>query len=426
MQISDLKNRKVCIYGTGSRGIQVYYRLNFELDIKCFYQTSEVKKTSSYILGIPVKSWKSKTDGEFIIIASEYWREILPNLVDAELKPFKDFVLWDFLTEEIDTYLLIDRMRKAVPAIVFDDESFFYYKGKRKLAVFHGSCHTRVLGQLCNMNSQFSNEYQVINVPKTWAYSYEKTKSLVVNYVSDDIFLKQIDLFIYEQVTEQVIDYKDFWFDNLKEKLRKDCKIVSTPYLQFSGYFPQVEIEERTNIWMYRPWYKDIYVYNLIREGLNDKEILEVISKDDFLSPKEIEKAYDEGLISLQESECELDVKMFDYIYEHGREEQLFYSIEHPNRKVMVEWANRILAFLYPFGEIDLNEQYEKEDFILKTSTLKTRDYPVYSSVVKQLGLQRYEKRFIMCKGSGFNELLTFDEYMRILIQNERERIERE
>lgn len=93
--------------------------------------------------------------------------------------------------------------------------------------------------------------------------------------------------------------------------------------------------------------------------------------------------------------------------------EQLFYSNNHPNENLMLEYADRIMHFLgYSSKEMSLTDAY------LECGTLKGQDIPLYPSVVKALGLENYEKKFYPNRYLLRDIPLSFGEYIDLYIEN--------
>lgn len=80
----------IAIWGAGTGGIQFYKEHKSELNIVCFYD-NDPAKIGTYIYDIPVVEWKKEYE-PFIIVASEYWREIYVQLYKEGLAPFRDFL----------------------------------------------------------------------------------------------------------------------------------------------------------------------------------------------------------------------------------------------------------------------------------------------------------------------------------------------
>lgn len=145
----------------------------------------------------------------------------------------------------------------------------------------------------------------------------------------------------------------------------------------------------------------------MLQENYSEEEIISEISKEDFISELEIRNGVLKSLQELKHREVEVDVKISDYIEKHYKEEQLFYSPNHPCEELMKVYIDRILEFLgYE------PEEMSSADRILNFGTLKGQDIPIYPAVKKVLGLEKCERKYYpnryLCEGL----LLDFREFM--------------
>jgi hypothetical protein len=151
----------------------------------------------------------------------------------------------------------------------------------------------------------------------------------------------------------------------------------------------------------------------LIREGFSAEEIVDIISKDDFLSETEIKHRMKASLDELKFRESKVDVKISDYIEKHYKDDVLFYLPNHPCDSVIKVYINRILTFL-GYEPEDISEG----DMPFRIGTLRGFDVPVYPAVEKTLGLDKCVRRYYPNKHL-WNELyLDFREFMRLYISS--------
>lgn len=418
--VNELVGKKVSIWGAGLGGRKVYSYLKSKVDIVCFYDNDE-KKHGTLLDGIPVKKWSEEEPETFIVIASAYWKEIIPKLAKKGLKIFKDFSLSLFLQSfEPVKYELMCEIQKCMGE--WQEEDWIRYKGDKQLVCVYAGCHGRLLEVLLSMHPRFREKYKVISTPKERAIEgslYSKgTINLVSRFASDTCFFRQVDLFVYRPA-----DIKKTWnlrYDVLMEKLSANCKKVKLSPLTFSGYFPQCRAHEKefasVNL-LYSFRYSDKYINKLWKQGYSEDEIVNMVKSDDFLSAEEVEEFLRVSLTMLNSQEADVDVKIYDYIEAHCREEQLFYDPSHATNKVFVEYANRIIQYLFPDNNLLLEDLYSDADITYLRHAMLNENTPVYPCVVKALGLSSYEKVFRVNSNSKIIKTLTFDEYIREYIR---------
>lgn len=416
----DLENKKVGIWGAGSFGRKAYSYLKNKVDVVCFYDSNE-KKSGTILDGIPIRKWSPEDTDTYILIASTFWEEIVPGLVKEGLKIFKDFVLYDFICNSLpDEYSFIYDIQQCTGE--WTEEEWIAYKDGRQLAILNGGCKEGSLSVLLSMHPVFRQKYKVIEVPRNYLIGHplysQREVDVAVNYMNDVNFLRQVDLFFYE--SENVTSPWNMQPNTVREKLSPDCKQIIVSPLRFSGYFPQCRSHEK---WfaqihlLYAFRYTDKYIDALWKKGYSEDEIVSIVKKEDFLSAEEVEDFLRVSLVTMALQEEEADVKISDYIEEHCREEQLFYDPAHPTNKILIEYADRIIQYLFPENNLMMGDVYSDEAISYASPPILHMNEPIYPCVVKTLGLSSYEKCFYVNKPSEVNRMLSFDEYIREYIR---------
>lgn len=147
----------------------------------------------------------------------------------------------------------------------------------------------------------------------------------------------------------------------------------------------------------------------MMRNGLEKEEIINIVSKKNFISKNDIDKKVKESFLKLQEHEMNVDIKISDYIENNYRKKQLFYSPNHPVEDLLLEYCNRILTYM-GFSQI----KYQQSDLITECITLKGQDIPIYPSVINCLGLKEYETRFYINRYVDSELVGSFHEYIEL------------
>lgn len=131
------------------------------------------------------------------------------------------------------------------------------------------------------------------------------------------------------------------------------------------------------------------YIEDMIENGMNDTDILSCVMDEDFVETVEIIDNAENSIHELYLREEGCDIKITDYIEENYKEEQLFYSKNHPNERLLNEYVNRLVEYLgYK------RRRFSIVDILINCGSLKGQDMPVYPCVVKALGLKRWETEY--------------------------------
>lgn len=398
------KGEKIAIWGTGFTAKKAYYLDCTDYQIACFYDNNETK-WGSELYGIPVKKYE-KSDNLKIVISSAYWKEIAKQLIDDGLQILEDFIPHFFLCSNIISYReLFELGYEKIPELIRK------LKNQKKIAVIYGNCQTPILSKILLLSNAFSEEYFFIEIPAVHEYASRMKKQWDI-LLEDDNFWEQIDLFIYQKVSEANRFSKKLASDNILEKLNISCLIVRIINIYFSGYFIQTTDNRRNFMKDVQQSglfpFGDKYIDEMILKGQSKNEILEQIIREDFIAPEEIHKIVQESLLELKEREKDVDITISDYIMKNYNKKQLFYSFNHPINSVLIEYAKRIISFL---GYTDL--EIDEAVVYLKAGCLKGTDIPIYPSVLKTLQIQDYENSYFINRYIEPEFLVDFKTYYR-------------
>ena len=397
----------ISIWETGINARKFYNRYRDKFHLVKFYDNDD-KKKGTFLYGVPVEGVED-IGREYIVIASKYWKEIAMQLIEVGLKPFCNFGLSEFFATSIK-YITIAELFSMTDIQL---ENCF---GKKKIAVVYGNCQTAMIEKLLQMNKIFADNYILVETPKVYEYNSNGKKTLE-QLVSDNIFWKTVDLFIYQTVHRNNRFAETLNTDDIIKKTRKKCTKINILNLYFTGYFPQIT-SNRNNLCLDIDQsglfpFGDRYVDLLIEKGLNSEEIINNVCKENFIDKQTIEENVSLNLKELQKREEHTDIVIMDYIIENYREEQLFYSRNHPNEKLLIVYTNRILKYLgYP------ENQLSEKDMIMQCGSLKGQDLPVYPCVRKVLGLKQYEKKVYPNRYLYDDLLLDIKEYVALYIRS--------
>lgn len=400
---------KICIWGTGKVAQKIYYLAKQKFDIECFYDNDK-KKHQQKLYGIDIQGWELGSHKNKIIIASSYWKEIAGQLVEEGMKPFVDFTFPSevFSEYEILDYSILYELRQLGCKISYDK----LYANK-KIGLVYGNCQTDLISRVLRMHKEFSNDYKMITIPKVCEYN-EDSRCLE-DFISNKEFLQRVDLFIYQKVHKENRFSPILDTDFLVEKLSSTCKRVRIVNIYFSGYFPQYDVphvrmgEEIHQSGIFP--FGDKFIDDMIANGENKDSIIEQIIQEDFIDYTKIRENAMDSIVELKNREQDSDVCITDYIIQHYKEKQLFYSLNHPIEELLIEYTNRILKYI-GFDELKLSVN----DFCMLVGSLKGQDIPLYPSVIKALELDEYEKSYCPNRCIYKDLSLDFIDYIKMYI----------
>lgn len=401
MQIKKNPDNNISIWGTGSVGKKCYLQLKSKYNIMCFYDNNHDKINEIIIDNIKIKEFKK---GDFfIVIASSYWREIVDQLIGEGLCIFNDFIPYFMLDSNIDMRFLKSNFNS-----IEINTYIRFIKNLQKIVVVYGNCQTSILEKMLLRSKQFRNDYFALIFPRVCDYSGKDVNEFIYDFAWEEV-----DLFIYQEISENNKFSEQLATDRIKKLLPTSCRTVCITNLFFTGYFPQT-IQNKNNVYhelhqsgMFP--FGDKYIDQLVGENRKYEEIIEIVNNPKFLDSIEIIEQCENSFSELIKREKVVDVKISDYIIANYKAEQLFYSFNHPNNIVLYEYTNRILKFL---GYNVINSMTE-EDMYCFFGSLKGQDIPIYPSVIETLGLRKYENNFFPNKYVLEKYYLSFNEFIK-------------
>lgn len=399
--------KKICIWGTGNTGKKVYYLLKDLYEIECFYDNDS---SVCELYGIPVKKYNGEKS--YIVIASVlYWKDIMRQLIGYGLKPINDIILPELMFT--DNSYVEYRLLYEIATICKGKIDYKLLFKNTKVISLYGNCQTELIAKSLSMTSSIAKSYVVVLLPCVFEYNIsEWHRNCIINMVNDTDFFESIDLFLYQKVSLDNKFSPIISTDYILPQLRSECKKIELINIYFDGYFPQEILScQRFGTELHQSGFfpfDDKYIINLLKENKTEDEIIRIITTDDFIDKESVYNRVKESFDEIKRREEEVDITISDYIEQYYTEEQLFYSRNHPNEKVILEYTNRIVEYLgYE------REDYSHTDFFLKCSTLKGQDVPIYPSVIKILGLKKFESKYYPNRYIFPDRLYDFEEFQR-------------
>ncbi len=253
-------------------------------------------------------------------------------------------------------------------------------KKNKKLCAIIGNCQAEILPKYLLTNAEFSDEYEIINIPGIYQLTQEE---FITGYGES---LKDVELLIYQPLSERFGPLSSSNISNLVSSL---CKRISFPSLFFTGYNPEVaylrDKELRSLLYVDRFFWqlwKD-KTPDLLVEKLNDLNFF-----PEWFSLMCVEESINECI--RRETSKGVNIIMSDFIKNNYKSKRLFHVLNHPSATIMLELSSRILS------ELGFKPNTSPTPISLDEGIMGEFSFPIYASHHKNLQLQfpRGEHRF--------------------------------
>lgn len=403
--IIDIGN-KIVIWGAGNQGRAAYYFLNRKYEIVGFLDSDIAKIGCEIIDGKRVLDYRKIK--EFIVIACGKWREVSKELQKKGFNLLIDFIPYNML------YMKNLRLNDFFDCFGVSGIHKFFVEIKKykQLALIYGNCQTEIMANMLEYNEEFSQRYVLLRVPQIHMYRDEEQIEQLF-YKHDLMQLKQ--LFIYQNVRENNRFNAKLGTKNILMRISNKCKKIPIHNIYFDGYFIQYDADDSRyykNMNQKDFPYTDGIVDELIKRNKSIDEILELVLDEDFISKEEVYAKCEDSINNLRQREKDVDIPIVDYIEQNYRNEQLFYTYNHPKNIVMYEYVRRILKAL----GIGNTDTFTEEELNMEFGTLRAaNNFPIYPCVISALGLKRYEYKMRISHITP--RLVAMKEYIREYIE---------
>lgn len=399
-----MSKKSIAVWGTGKRARKFICMYRSKFDIVCCYDNS-ANDGKRFCEGVPVRKYDSN-ETMSIMIASSFWNEIVSQLMEDGKIVGKDIFI-DVFIKNIVKYEDWVMLSRLIGNQKFDAKGLAM---GRKVSMVYGNCQTRVVENVLTYSDEFNQEYWIISIPRI--YEWDKGYDLQC-FLGDSKLWDMIELFVYQHVADTNTYSLELSTSRIMNRLSGSCRKVSILNLYFLGYFMQYEPNNNNYLkdieGMGLLHWRDKYVDELIEQGYPKEKILSLINCDSFIEGSEIEKKSQESLNELMARERGVDVKIVEYIEANFRGKQLFHSVNHPCKSLMIEYANRILEYI-GYDRVNISE----EDVWIRS--LKATDIPIYPAVIKYLNMEKWETKYYPNRWMANDLVLSFDDYIEMYI----------
>lgn len=269
-----------------------------------------------------------------------------------------------------------DFISEAFAETVLYNKKIISIIGYCQLMIFY-----RILKQVENLSSEYCIKYfSLIHDAKKGTGLFNE--SICYTHYSDiTIYVPHIAQTKYKAT----VDYSEI--------AAPDAVKFRYPQLSFRGLHPYKDNDLRTksfmtslNVkWPSRPFqYAEPYLDQLVEEGKTNREILDIVLKDDFIPEKTILKNFKLALRSIQLYEAKSDLVISDYIMDNYKRVMLYKDCLHYENNLYYEIARRIVTALGICSAEEITKAEENNEIIHMDIT----QIPVLPCVAKTLGIE--------------------------------------
>jgi hypothetical protein len=265
----------------------------------------------------------------------------------------------------------------------------------KELCIVHANCQGEPLVSLLRLCPEFERRFE----PRVF-----------LNYAREPIpdeALARCRLFLYQHLGPQ---WNGLASEALLRKLDEDCASLCIPNMFLKAYWP---------LWSGEPGFdfRDVLLDRLLGMGLGRREILHVYlrgplaAKYDLAGLIESSKAYE------REKETRTPVKYLHLVEERLREERLFNTVNHPNRRLLFHAASEILRLLglgpldpeleeripEPFPEFELPIHPQVAQWLGLSFAAPGTRFAVFG---RRLAFEEYAAAYVDCRLAGSDDLV--------------------
>lgn len=266
-------------------------------------------------------------------------------------------------------------------------------KNAKKQCVLHANCQAEPLLELLSLSAAFCRFYET---------------RLFTNYTKEDLpddALANCDLFLYQHLDES---WGNLSSGTLLGKLGPQAQSICLPNMFFKGYWPFWTSISPID-------FGDSLLDRFIDAGADKDVIIKLYYYSDIGKYADIQQIADDSLALEQAKDARSPVKVYALLQEFWQSEMMFYTCNHPAKRLLVHVANELLFLL---GLPRLNES----DISGYMPEYANFELPVHPQVASALNLKfigeehkfrvfdrefnflQYLSRYIDCRKNGFSD----------------------
>ena len=266
------------------------------------------------------------------------------------------------------------------------------------LCVLQANCQGEVLRLILEQHPGFSRKFHI---------------HLYTNYTRELIpaqDLQTADLFLYQHLGEH---WGDLASKKLLSQLKANCQAIQIPNLFFKGYWP---------FWTNKITainFANTLLEKLFALGLSTYDILQIYLQGSHPDFGQVKKIARESLAQEKAKDQEGPISYAHLIEEFWQTEQLFYTVNHPAKRLTIYVAERLLelldlpplepSFLNTFEHPESNFQLPIHPIVGSllglTFTGKDIRYPIFSN---QMTHKEFVIAYLACRLNNESNLAAF------------------
>lgn len=216
----------------------------------------------------------------------------------------------------------------------------------KKKCVFYGNCQVFYnIYDFLNKNQAFANEYESIRYVNHDRDQFDSLSNINL----DDI--KNCDLFIHQPLDKK---HGCFATDNIKQFLKKECLLISFPYVYNSALY-SIYFESASTRWSIGSlincgW---LNIFELIIQDKNIEFILNLYDENKLNFY--FDKRFEICISSLKQKEKNCEIKVSDFILNNYKKYRIFRTQNHLSNFFVESIGNEILKILNITSKINFS-----------------------------------------------------------------------
>ncbi len=212
---------------------------------------------------------------------------------------------------------------------------------RKKTFTAYGNCQAHALAEILMTNADFSRKFEYIPIPPIFSM---ETSYFDVLY--EDV-LPSMDVLIYMPVGGLYRDDERFSSQSILKAVSASADLLSFTTCYFRGYNPELMYVDKVPA-LETGRFTDLNLLGAYLAGERDPvRCARLIEQDDLLDPAFLQSIVDGSIAGLAQREKHGDSRgamslgCADYIAEHFRSRQLFFTLNHPAREILCHLADR-------------------------------------------------------------------------------------
>lgn len=332
------KGTEIAIWGTGKCARKFYLRYCHYFKVRFFIDNFPKKDKLDQI---DILTPDQVMDGKKIkiVIAIEDYQEVCDQCKQMGMEFFDGYLPYKLINfNSLDFIKLCENLETS------EIETVFRKIIKNKpFSILIGNCQISAVRQILLSSRQFRENYFILDIPPVHVITQNEME-IIEKY---KFIFTECSLCVTQYINFDNNFSQFFATENIRRLVNYHSRLIVIPVLYFDLYFPQTIHQKQSNSLLSEVGVLSFPYGDCILDELSKKysieDIVKIVCLKDFFPDKLLRWIYDTRLEEMQYRESLCDVKIYDYIIEHFRKEQLFYSKNHPSRNVFIEFGKRLL-----------------------------------------------------------------------------------